>query len=243
MARPKTIKDCIECGEPGYARERCRRHYKAWQRTAKAAHEGEQCSFQNEHCDARKFAKGLCYNHYQLVWSREKFDREPGSVGRRMAHKDQEARFWARVDTSGGPDACHPWTGASDENGYGIIRWNGRDQRAHRVAYFLYTGQEIPSELDGCHKCDDPPCCNGVHIFPGTRAENLADMRTKGRGVNPPRKAGEEHHAAKLTTTDVRTIRARRVAGEPARMIAADYGLSIAHTYAIIGRRAWREIE
>ncbi|WP_428999621.1 hypothetical protein [Stenotrophomonas maltophilia] len=32
-----------------------------------------------------------------------------------------------------------------------------------------------------CHSCDNPGCCNPGHLFLGTQAQNLADMRAKGR--------------------------------------------------------------
>lgn len=28
---------------------------------------------------------------------------------------------------------------------------------------------------DGCHTCDNPPCCNPAHLYVGTRKQNVAD--------------------------------------------------------------------
>ena len=85
--------------------------------------------------------------------------------------------FWKSVDRTGGPDACWPWTGFKDDDGYGRY---GR-QRAHRVAYKLAIGP-IPAGFLVRHvTCDNPPCCNPVHLAIGTAADNSADMVAKGR--------------------------------------------------------------
>lgn len=52
-------------------------------------------------------------------------------------------RFWLKVDRSGGPDACHPWMGSRTRDGYGQSRVGAVvTYRAHRVAYFLATGDD-----------------------------------------------------------------------------------------------------
>jgi hypothetical protein len=56
---------------------------------------------------------------------------------------------------------------------------------AHRIAYELECGP-VPEGMFVLHRCDNPPCVRVSHLFLGTRADNLADMRAKGRGVGGP---------------------------------------------------------
>ena len=81
-------------------------------------------------------------------------------------------------------DACWPWVGKAKANGgYGLLSVDGKACRAHRLAWELANGP-IPAGLFCCHKCDNPACCNPSHIFLGTAADNLRDMREKSRDWN-----------------------------------------------------------
>lgn len=63
---------------------------------------------------------------------------------------------------------------------YGRILHNGKAFARHRLAYELEHGP-IPEGKVIMHKCDNPGCFNPSHLDVGTQAENLADMRAKGR--------------------------------------------------------------
>lgn len=92
-------------------------------------------------------------------------------------------RFWSKVLIKG-PDECWPWLNGTDTNGYGRA-WDGRVRKvrpSHVVAYELAWEESIGEGLNGLHECDNPPCCNPAHIFPGTQRENMNDMYSKGRG-------------------------------------------------------------
>lgn len=91
------------------------------------------------------------------------------------------ARFWRFVETGAG-DQCWLWTGnVVGKAGHGqfAVRHNV-NRYAHRIAWFLAHGS-IPDGLKVCHHCDVPRCVNTAHLFIGTQADNLADMRAKGR--------------------------------------------------------------
>lgn len=102
------------------------------------------------------------------------------------------SRFESKVDRSGGPTACHPWTAARDFNGYGKFWADGRLRVAHVVAFLMNTGESSLPEDKPCvlHRCDNPPCCNPVHLWCGTKKDNHEDMVAKGRAVYG---VGERH--------------------------------------------------
>jgi hypothetical protein len=85
-------------------------------------------------------------------------------------------RFWSKVDTSGGPDACWPWIGPKKDNGYGQFQFGGKAAStqviAHRAAFEMRSGA-IPAGLQIDHLCRNRPCCNPKHHEPVTQRENL----------------------------------------------------------------------
>lgn len=86
-------------------------------------------------------------------------------------YPDSVTRFWAKVDTSAGPDACWPWTGEINNGGYGNFKIGGRKLYAHRVGYELLVGP-IPAGLHIDHLCRNRRCQNARHMEPVTNAEN-----------------------------------------------------------------------
>lgn len=62
--------------------------------------------------------------------------------------------------------------------GYGKFRVDDKIWRAHRYAYFLHHGQ-VPPLLR--HTCNNPMCCNVLHLKPGTNQQNSEDMVAAGR--------------------------------------------------------------
>lgn len=97
-----------------------------------------------------------------------------------------EERFWQRVEKRG-PDECWPWTGAKNGNGYGRMKIDGRPMLAHRLAYeFSKKRLRANGDYHGRvvrHSCDNPSCCNPVHLIACDQRANIADMVKKGRGT------------------------------------------------------------
>jgi hypothetical protein len=98
--------------------------------------------------------------------------------------RDEQHRFWAKVDRSAGQDECWPWTGCRDARGYGKTMKGSL--YAHRIAWeFQFPDVPIPEGMFVCHDCDNPSCCNPSHLFLGTPGDNSRDMVKKGRHFSP----------------------------------------------------------
>jgi hypothetical protein len=134
---------------------------------------------------------------------------------------DARRRFESSIDST---DGCWTWTAYTDKDGYGIFRIGEARIRAHRMAYELGVGP-IPSGLQVCHHCDNPPCVRPDHLFVGTQGDNNRDMAAKGRHRSP---TVYTHRTltAKLTPADIQAIRDGYVGrrGEQV-VIARQYGV------------------
>lgn len=75
---------------------------------------------------------------------------------------------------------CWTWTKADNGKGYGRIKVLGKLWLTHRLSYRLFVGP-IPAGVMILHQCDNPPCLNPSHLFPGSRSDNMKDAARKGR--------------------------------------------------------------
>jgi hypothetical protein len=166
--------------------------------------------------------------------------RSPRAIGPLVAARGAaivSERFWSHVDRRG-PDDCWLWKGARFSSGYGRVRMGGGTITAHRLGWVLAHG-DIPVDIQVCHRCDNPPCCNPAHLFAATCRDNIADCITKGRRADH---RGVKHPCAKLTEADVLEIRRRWEAREPLAAIAPDFGITRAMVSIIGLRRAWTHL-
>jgi hypothetical protein len=89
-------------------------------------------------------------------------------------------RFWAKVRIVS-PLYCWEWQAALLTNGgYGAFRLGGKTYRAHRIAYFLTTG-DLDPDLELLHRCNNKKCCNPCHLLQGTHGQNLAQAGAEGK--------------------------------------------------------------
>jgi hypothetical protein len=123
---------------------------------------------------------------------------------------------------------CWLWLGADRfKHGYGTFYFNERRELAHRFAWMLFRG-EIPVGICVLHKCDNTRCVNPDHLFLGTHAENMKDMRVKGRhryGISP-----------KLNLEEILIIR-KSTASQ--RQLAREFGIGSSHVWRIKNRKHW----
>lgn len=148
------------------------------------------------------------------------------------------ALFWRHVDL-GNVSACWPWNGARYKAGYGRIRRGKVQRAAHREAFAIAFGQDVPANLAVCHRCDNPPCCNPAHLFVGTIADNNHDRHAKGRDG---RMLGEQHPRAKLLASDVVEMRRMRAAGAIFKEIGARFGVTTQAAYLAVSGKSWRHL-
>lgn len=138
--------------------------------------------------------------------------------------------FFSRVDCSGGPDTCWPWTMKSRTSyGYGVFRRDNVLIAAHREAFEIANGP-IPEGLYVLHECDNAPCCNPKHLFLGTHLDNIADMIKKGRNARGE-KMGTSTHSDAVVAAAVAEFRA---GGKTRTAVAKKHGMSSQHLSAIL---------
>lgn len=146
---------------------------------------------------------------------------------------DFTQRFWASANV-GGDNECWPWRsakpGAYNSAGYGRVAVLGRQYGAHRIALALAGRAPTTSEIVR-HRCDNTACVNPDHLMAGSQAENMQDMKDRGRSNR-----GERNGRAKLTQHLADEIRA---CGLSSRAAARKFGVSPSCIMDVRHNRKW----
>lgn len=134
----------------------------------------------------------------------------------RYALENLRSRFFLLVDQSG--DGCWPWLGPRHSSGAGRYLWKAKDGgndryvTAHRVAYYLSTG-ELPAYLRNL--CGNLSCCRPSHWW---------TKPTEGWKRKPMKATrGRVRH---LPASDIERIRLLASLGSDEAEIGAQFGLT-----------------
>lgn len=106
---------------------------------------------------------------------------------------EETARFWSKVDTSGGPEACWNWTASTSRGslGYGAFALSRHNptargvHSAHKISVIIAGRPPEPGQVI-LHLCDNPKCVNPDHLRLGSQLENVRDC------------VGKQRHATRL---------------------------------------------
>ncbi len=178
---------------------------------------GRGCSV--EGCSGKHFGKGYCGKHY-ANWRRHgsPVAASPRGLGlmqtllARLPHRPE--------------GQCWEWKGTF-RGKYGVLKWNGKNQAAHRLMFFATYGY-FPMETR--HTCDNPPCCNPDHLLGGGRKENVADRVNRGRSARMP---GRSNPNSRYTSEQVQSVRELTAQGLTGDAIAARTGINRNAVYRI----------
>ena len=165
------------------------------------------------------------------------------STPRKMQPIDARLIRRRSIDSRG----CWNWIGRKNAGGYGIICMRSLgvkspDRLVHRVAMATWRGFDLSSALKVLHHCDNPSCFNPDHLFVGTQQDNLADCGAKGRRRGPQ---GERHPKAKLTESDIVSIKSLAASAMGFRAIKRHLGLPVTEQQVgIVARgKQWLHLE
>jgi len=130
---------------------------------------------------------------------------------------------------SGGPNACWPFTGKTNNKNRPYFTADGEKWLAYRLTYELVNGEGSLTGAIARHTCDNETCCNPSHVVPGTHQENMDDMKGRERHGLP-------HHT-------VRAIRKLGDIGITHSVIAERYGLGRSTVSEIIEGKNYSHVE
>lgn len=162
---------------------------------------------------------------------------KPSDTGRVVYKGDS---LWLKVKNVPISESCIEWdrTRQSKCDGYGQVLFEGRLWLTHRLSFHLHRGEIVPG-MCVCHSCDNKACYNPLHLFLGTRVDNMQDCLSKGRFY---RAAGELSRNAHLTESDVKEIRqARRYKGYLTDL-SAKYQVSKSAIADAMKGRTWKHV-
>lgn len=142
----------------------------------------------------------------------------------------------ARADSR----SCLPWPFAKNSAGYGMVRRGGRNLLVHRLVCEMAHGAPPTPQHDAAHSCGQghAGCVARNHLHWATRRENMQEAAEHGTTTR-----GEKHPIAKLTSGDVKAIRALLAQGHSQVSIGRRFDVSDGCIWHIAHGTTWGWLE
>lgn len=136
-------------------------------------------------------------------------------------------------------DDCKLWEGSTTKDGYGRLTHNSKTVLAHRLSYCEHNNLKLEdiTGLEVRHKCDVRACVNPCHLELGSHADNMNDMKVRGRA---PR--GERNGSVKLSETEVLEILTKIADGCKQTDVAKEYKVSKTAVADLVSGEAWAHV-
>lgn len=125
---------------------------------------------------------------------------------------------------------CWMWTAGTDPDGYARIKVGRRQQRAHRVSLLVHAEPDDPKPAPGAlanHRCHRRLCINPKHLYWGSHAQNMEDLRKAGNAQ------GKYNHG-RVTVTE-ETVKAVLVLHEHGKFNQSQIGRLLNFRQQLIG--------
>lgn len=134
-------------------------------------------------------------------------------------------------------DACLEWPFSRTSIGYGQLAIEGKNVKAHRAVCTIAHGQPPTKKHHAAHNCGNRGCVNPQHLRWATAKQNGVDRVRHGTSCR-----GERSGKAKLSASDVRTIRNRH-GTVTLKALAAEYGIHPNYINQIVNREVWGHLK